>query len=72
MIEVEILARNWGDKSGQMTVQEFQSTFERIKQKGSWAIFAQDTAQPEGAIRVRADEVKDGMKISVVPQLAGG
>lgn len=72
MIEVKILAANWGDLNGQMTVPAFQTVFKKMSERASWAIFAEDTAQPGGARRISPSEVTDGMKVSVTPQLAGG
>ena len=63
MINVRILASNFGDKSAQMTVQEFKDMF--AKDRARWAIFAEDTAIPSGQRQegpIAIDEVKDGMR----------
>ncbi len=74
VISVKILAKNYGDKSGQMTVQQFQDMKKGLK--GNWTIFAQDTAEPgeaePAARRIDAADVKDGMSVTMVPQIVGG
>lgn len=73
MIKVKILAVNYGDKSGTMTVEQFQTQFEDMRNRHNWAIFAEDTANPEAPQeRINASDVKDGMSLTVVPQLVGG
>ncbi len=73
MIEVTILATNYGDRTQQMTVQSFKEKYaEMLGEKRSWAIFAEDTAKPEGASRIGIADVKDGQKLTIVPQMAGG
>ena len=76
MINVRILASNFGDKSGQMTLQEFKDMFAKdMETRARWAIFAEDTAMPSGQRQegpIAIDEVKDGMSVTLVPQLAGG
>ena len=57
-----------------MTVQDFKQYYnEKLNNKRNWAIFAEDTANPDNTTRLRSiDEVKDGQNLTLVPQLAGG
>lgn len=69
LINVKILAKNYGDKSGQMTIQQFKQVYKNdLSKHGQWAIFADDTAVAPDEI----DSIKDGQNVSVVPQIAGG
>ena len=57
-----------------MTVQDFKQYYNtKLADKRNWAIFAEDTADPENTTRLKSiDQVKDGQSITLVPQLAGG
>ena len=73
MIKVQILAANYGDKTMTTTVQEFKNYYNTNLSRRNWAIFSEDTANPENTQRLRTiDEVQDGQSLVLVPQLQGG
>lgn len=57
-----------------MTIPQFKQYFNsNLLNKRNWAIFAEDTANPENTLRLQSiDEVKDGQSLTLVPQLQGG
>lgn len=70
MIQVKILSRSYGDKAMTMTVQQFKQQY---GDKRRWAIFAEDTANPENSTQIRnINDVQDGQSLTLVPQIAGG
>ena len=53
-----------------MTVQQFKQQY---GDKRRWAIFAEDTANPENSTQIRnINDVQDGQSLTLVPQIAGG
>lgn len=75
VVKVIILASNYGDKNQTMTVQQLKDMYNTNPAiaRRQWAIFAEDTANPETNQRLDSiDQVKDGQTVTLVPQLAGG
>jgi hypothetical protein len=76
LINIRILASDYGDKTMQMSVQEFKQIWDEKFDKKGWAIFESDTTVPleEQVVThgVKSSDIQDGQSYTLVPSLMGG